>query len=560
MNRDPSNLEETKMFEWIKAAKGGMNAKPDPLARKPGIGLFMGTDPKGKEAWLDSNAIRQHLLVLGTTGSGKTEFLLSMVSGALSWGSGAVFVDGKGDISLFSKVMVQAHAFGREEDVLVLNFMTGQKDDGIVSNTFNPFARATADEITHLVVDLMDEAGGDGSMWKGRATAMLTAVVRYLVWKRDTEGARLNIADIRDHLAIRRIIGMALDPACPVPVRKSVRSYLTSLPGFNEDRGYKQAQTTLDQHGYLEMQFTKILGSLADVYGHIFCPEGAPEIDMVDVVRNRRVLVVLLPALAKSGDEVANLGKIVVGALRSMMGAVLGKGIEGSWEQVVQNDGNRNDSPYLCILDEVGYYTTPGLAIMSAQARSLGFGMVFASHDERSLTFGDGRAAASILGNTGTKVFMRQDSVVEGLPPEAAAVLPGLEAGQCFLSHRGETRRLTVPHLEGNPAGIGVRLAVSSMADAAALGSALAAHKRPAESATGPTEAAAAPGLAERLAAVRLTPLPQGFELEPDGAGRASSGDDLASAALRSVGSMLPGRPAGDGPMLDLSTGRETES
>src|SRR3546814_11728707 len=97
----------------------------------------------------------------------------------------------------------------------------------------------------------------------------------------------------------------------PQQVRKSIKSYLSSLPGFQEDKGYKQSQTTLDQHGYLEMQFTKILGSLVDAYGYIFhTPYGA--VDMHDVVLGRRILVIMLPALEKSGDEIANLRKNVL--------------------------------------------------------------------------------------------------------------------------------------------------------------------------------------------------------------------------------------------------------
>jgi energy-coupling factor transporter ATP-binding protein EcfA2 len=555
------------MLDWMRKQK---DSKPDPLARVPGVGLYMGRDEKGREAWLNESAVRQHVLVLGTTGSGKTEFLVSLVSGALSWGSGAVFVDGKGDASLYAKVMVQAHAYGREEDVLVLNFMTGPEGgSGILSNTFNPFARGASDEIVQMVVDMMDDAGGDGAMWKGRATAMLTGVARCLVWRRDNQGARLDVSVLRDHLGIRRIIDMSEDGALPLPLRKSVSSYLTSLPGYREEKGHKQSQTTLDQHGYLEMQFTKLLGSLADVYGHVFCPSGAPDIDIVDVVRNRRVLVVLLPALAKSGDETRNLGKIVVGSLRAMMGSVLGRQISGEWDEVAKNNGTKADSPYLCILDEVGSYMAPGLAVMSAQARSLGFGMVFAAQDQQSIMVGDGREGRSIVGNTNTKVFMRQESAVEGLPPEAEAKLPGLRPGQCVLTHRGEVRYLTTPHLDGNPAGTGVRLAPSALGDAARLGSALAARRRPSAPAPEPepeTEEvapAASPsgdGLAALLASIELPPLPQGFELDAGGVRRASSGDDLASAALRSVGACLPRSPEDAGPMLDLATGKETVS
>lgn len=389
------------------------NGKPT-----PGQGIFyLGSEMKtGKEIWLTNDDARQHFLVVGTTGAGKTESLLGFAANALMWGSGFLFCDGKGDVALFAKVYALARRFGREDDLLVLNFMTGNQDLGsaggrIMSNTLNPFSTGSSDSLTQMVVSLMDDAGGDGAMWKGRATAMLTGVMRALSWLRDEGMVDLNVGEIREFMSLRRIIDLGdvnKYPDMPQAIRKTIKSYLTSLPGFQEEKGYKQAQTTLDQHGYLEMQFTKILGSLADVYGHIFfTPSG--EVDMFDVVLNRRILVIMLPALEKSGDEIANLGKIVVATLKGMMGATLGSSLEGSWTEVVENRVTNSPSPFICVLDEVGYYTVEGMALMAAQARSLGFTMVYASQDIPAMKRLNEKEAASIIANTNTKVFMRSE-------------------------------------------------------------------------------------------------------------------------------------------------------
>ena len=62
------------------------------------------------------------------------------------------------------------------------------------------------------------------------------------------------------------------------------------------------------------MQLVRSFSSLADTYGHIIRVNLA-EVDFKDVVLNRRILVVLLPALVKSPDELANLGIIIVSSL-----------------------------------------------------------------------------------------------------------------------------------------------------------------------------------------------------------------------------------------------------
>lgn len=406
--------------------------------------FFVGNEKiTGKEIWLTNDDCRTHFLILGTTGSGKTEALLGFASNAITWGSGFLFCDGKGDVALFAKVFALAKRFGREDDLLVLNFMTGNTDMGASngfkrSNTLNPFSTGSSDSLTQMVVGLMDEVGGDGAMWKGRATAMFTGVMRALAWLRDQGKVDLNVGEIRDHLNIKKIIELSDTskyPELPQSIRKSIRSYLTSLPGYVEEKKDKQGQTTLDQHGYLEMQFTKILGSLADVYGYIFkTPFG--EVDMSDVVLNRRILVVMLPALEKSGDEIANLGKIIVATLKGMMGSTLGSKIEGSWSEIVSKRPTTSPSPFIIILDEVGYYTVDGMALMAAQARSLGFSLFFAAQDLPAMKRNNEKEANSIIANTNIKIGMKIEEMKE--------------TGSLFVDAGGKAHRTQMKGYQGN--------------------------------------------------------------------------------------------------------------
>ncbi len=96
---------------------------------------------------------------LVTTGSGKTEALISLAFNALVQGSGFIYVDGKGDNSLFAKVFSMARSMGREDDILVVNFMTGARDivgpqEKRLSNTMNPFANGSSSMLSQLVVSL----------------------------------------------------------------------------------------------------------------------------------------------------------------------------------------------------------------------------------------------------------------------------------------------------------------------------------------------------------------------------------------------------------------------
>jgi intracellular multiplication protein IcmO len=134
---------------------------------------------------------------------------------------------------------------------------------------------------------------------------------------------------------------------------------------------------------------------------------------MRDVVLNRRILVVLLPALEKSPDELANLGKIIVASLRAMMAAGLGEDVEGTYHEVILRKPTNAPTPYLCILDEYGYYAVKGFAVVPAQARSLGFSTVFAGQDLPAFQKASKEEAASIGANTNIKICMKLEDPVE---------------------------------------------------------------------------------------------------------------------------------------------------
>ncbi len=407
---------------------------PDPRNSPPGKGgpgksegiLYIGnTSDKdnpdcGQEIWFTNNDARTHILYLGTTGSGKTEGLKALVTNALAWGSGYVYVDGKADTDLWASLYATARRFGRDDDLLVINYMTGNSDDGSLSNTMNPFSTGSSSYLANMVVGFMPEAGGDNAMWKERAVALMFGLMPALTFKRDHQGMLMDIGTVRDNIELKPIIKLSRDPTLPDRISHGLQGYLNTLPGFvdaafddegNEkppqpDQPMYDLQIARQQHGYLSMQFTRSLQMLADEYHYIFKAQLA-DVEVLDVVINRRILITLIPALEKSGDEAANLGKIVANTLKGMMGATLGNQIEGSWEIAVGSKQTRASSSFMTVFDEVGYYTAKGMAVMAAQARSLGFSLVFAAQDIPSLEKTIKVEARSITGNCNIKIFGR---------------------------------------------------------------------------------------------------------------------------------------------------------
>lgn len=394
------------------------NMGPGRGGKPTGI-LYMGnTKNSSEEVWFNNSDARTHILYLGTTGAGKTEGLKSMVTNAMTWGSGFVYIDGKADTDLWSSLSSLVRRFGRDDDLLVLNYMTGNSDARAPSNTMNPFSSGSASYLTNMLVSLMPQAEGDNAMWKERAVSLISSLMPALTWKRDNQDIPLSVSTIRNYLELGSIIKLSRDEALPEKLRESIKGYLDTLPGYVDeafdDNGKEKAMgpgqpmvdttTVRQQHGYLTMQFTRSLQSLGDDYGYIF-DAAAADVDMVDVVLNRRILIVLIPALEKSGDEIANLGKIVAATIKGMMGSTLGATVEGESATVIENKPTHSATPFMTVFDEVGYYTAEGMAVMAAQARSLGFSLVFSAQDLPALQKRVKEESRSITGNCNIKIF-----------------------------------------------------------------------------------------------------------------------------------------------------------
>lgn len=409
---------------------------PIPGTTKPrqsrGI-YFIGNELQTKaELWFSNEDMRTHMLIFGSTGSGKTVALVSIAYNALLQGSGFIYVDGKGDNALYATVYGMVRSMGREDDLLLINFMTGARDiigpqKLRLSNTMNPFCQGSSSMLSQLVVSLMDSSkgGGDGDMWKGRAIAFVEALMKVLVAMRDGGHLLLDANTIRNYFTLERLEPMVMDKVLirdnaepisleylPDVVLEPINNYLFNLPGYNKERKGKQVSQVLEQHGFITMQLTRVFSSLADTYGHIIRTNLA-EVDLKDVVLNRRILVVLLPALEKSPDELANLGKVIIASLKAMMAAGLGDEVEGEYHELIQRKPTNAATPYLCILDEYGYYAVQGFAVVPAQARSLGFSVVFAGQDLPAFQKASKEEAASIGANTNIKICMKLEDPME---------------------------------------------------------------------------------------------------------------------------------------------------
>jgi intracellular multiplication protein IcmO len=390
-----------------------------------GISYFGNEQSDQAEVWFNDSELRTHCLIMGTTGAGKTESLLSIASNSLIHGSGMVYVDGKADSSLWAKIYSMTAAFGRLDDLYILNYMKGSVDfddptENLMTNTLNPFGAGTADNIAGLISSI---AITDKGMWSDRASAFINAMCTLACHLRDKGEILLSASTLRSFLELDHLINTCNRDDIPKQYKEPMSAFLMSLAGILTQRingkliflpANKQGDKTTEQFGYISMQLTKAFSLFSDEYKHI-TKAVISEIDFYDIVVNRRILVVLIPALEKDPTTTQILGRLVIASIKQLMATTLGAQVDGSVKEVIEKKPTNSRAPFTTIFDEYGYYAVEGAAVMPAQARSLGFSMIFAGQDYQAFKKGSAEEAASIVANCGTKICMKLEDTDETL-------------------------------------------------------------------------------------------------------------------------------------------------
>lgn len=348
-----------------------------------------------------------------------TEFLLGLVFNALIQNTGFIYVDGKGDPKLQKEIFRLARYLGREDDLLIINFITSGRDFvekqlDKVTNNMNLMAGTSSGMLIELIVSLMDDSGGGGDMWKGRAISFVAALTRPLIYLRDKGYMNLSPEKYLEYFELNVIEELVFEHNGRYGelfdvIVAPLRSYLVTLPGYQKSKLKKQEQKTLEQHGFIVMQLTRIFNDLTFNYGHIFRSK-VGDVDFFDVVINRRCLVVLLPALERAPDSLRMLGKMIVGNIKQMMAGCLGNRVEGVVREIIDSRPTNAAVPFYTILDEYGYYAVVGFAVAPAQARSLGFAVIFAAQDFSSLKKSSAEEADATWENTNVRAIGRLTS------------------------------------------------------------------------------------------------------------------------------------------------------
>lgn len=413
----------------------------DQRTRRPGKASgdwLMSVDRVTRQPGFHSTAdMRTHCIVAGTTGSGKTRTLLCKQANVVAQGSGFTQVDGKGSNSNWKDVLSLARMHGREAEVRVVNFLTssGSRE----THTWNPFAHANADGIKNLWITLFiasdagNGKGGSQQFFIDRGFDLIGALSELVAWARDERHLPINLPTLRrltsDFDALRLLV---LDPdsdeghprleywshaeqrfidedlralppengrprpALPEFIRQRILNYMRETGGYTPDKAVSVQEKVREQHGYVVGGFGATFAQLSGTLGHIFNVD-IGDIDMHDVLFNRRILTVILPVLENDKKVNTRLGRFILNAIRYSLAPGVGGQLSGDINEIITNRFSNAPTVYCLDFDEIGMYAAEGAQSVLAQARDLNFSTTLAFQEISSLQDALGKPAADAL-------------------------------------------------------------------------------------------------------------------------------------------------------------------
>jgi len=254
----------------------------------------------GKPIYLTNEQREMHTLVVGSTGSGKSEsVMLPAVAHDIKNGKGMIIIDGKGDLELYDKLRWIVEHAGRRDDFYY--FSLNHIDE---SNTYNPFFRAEGANATELTAMLINS-----QIWTEE------------FYKKMCEQATLTIFN-------------AIVSTGRAPTFREFHSYLTDLNALQRLASETQDQVIKDDLAKMVEHFKDsrkfLSGLIADL--HLMSrsefsdllDEEVPEID-IQTLYERNLIAYFSLDLQKYTDSSRRLGRMVIQSIRSVSSHIQAK-------------------------------------------------------------------------------------------------------------------------------------------------------------------------------------------------------------------------------------------
>ena len=256
---------------------------------------LIGKDRYDRNVSLSDQSANQHTLVLGTTGSGKTVTVCNIVESAMKRGLPLIYIDGKGDYDLASRVARYGHEHGKSVSVFS---MKGE------SMAYNPLASGGFTSKKDRIIELREWSE---EHYKKLAEGYLQAVFKVM----EACNVPCNMGTLTDNLDLKKLKAL-------------VRKNEADIPDAQRLMDELNAQDQASQS--IESLVAEIRNFTASEIGQLFHAEDdKPVLTLQDVVEQNGVAYFCLPAL-EFPSMAQTLGRLIINDLKATMAQQLSGG------------------------------------------------------------------------------------------------------------------------------------------------------------------------------------------------------------------------------------------
>jgi hypothetical protein len=384
-------------FAWVRSPKRKALKWRRARRKTPQGAVLLGLNPKFRPHYLEPGERARHILVSGTTGSGKSEALKLFAGNDIASGRGLIFFDMKADREQAHALFEMACRAGRKDDFL--HFTT---DLGTRCHSYN----GTSAGSTEVLTDRLMMAGewSKEPYYPKVAEAALGRIIPAL----SSRDRIITTADIRLAAGEVEALRLISDWAHPIDRAKLKADLEHWAKYYEETAGLRH---NLDQICRLRERMSTAVA----------------DIDIREVFFRNRILYVELNAQMHEKLATA-LARLMLEDFKQVSGHLSGHPDERH--------------PFSLYIDEARYAVYPGFVGLITQCRSTGIGVVLATQSPLDFQeFGGQGVMRAITQNTNTKLFFCQ---VDHESAEYCA----RQAGTC------ETVKRTTQKVEGPLGGL----------------------------------------------------------------------------------------------------------
>lgn len=336
--------------------------------RRSKNGLVLGlTADRRKPLFISNNQRAEHILVLGSTGTGKTTTVLEpAIFSDIMAGRQMIFITAKEEPDFVQRLFGYAAQANRLADLRFFSLSNSSP-----SHSFNPLLDGDPASLRDL---LMEAFTWDNTYYRDQSKSALFYVLTAM---RET-GRLLTLRDLYYAFTEKGCLEILSEMVKNPEVKHHLRSYSGDWNHFRED--VKGLAANLEDYTTPQLR-----GRL--------CQTGA-DIQLVEAYKKGRILIFVLNSL-QYGETARRLGRLIIQNIRYLSGLI--------------NSRVKHRPLVPVYIDEFHHFVYPEFFSMIAQCRSANISVTLSTQSFSDLKGSGWDITSQVIQNTNTKIIFRQN-------------------------------------------------------------------------------------------------------------------------------------------------------